>query len=100
MAQAQAARDPNVYFVSHHSRWPLFASVALFVTMYGLASWFNEDSYGKAMFFVGIAGLIVILFTWFADVILEYIGRESWRERVCKYDMILVVAVSTKKNKK
>src|SRR3546814_18848455 len=34
-------------------------------------SWFNEDSYGKAMFFVGIAGMIVILFKWFADVTLE-----------------------------
>ncbi|HEY9540925.1 MAG TPA: cytochrome c oxidase subunit 3 [Luteimonas sp.] len=74
MAQAQAARDPNAYFVPHHSRWPLFASVALFVTMYGLASWFNEDSYGKAMFFVGIAGMIVILFKWFADVILESVS--------------------------
>src|SRR3546814_7130210 len=74
MAQAQAARDPTAYFVPHHSRLPLFASVALFVTMYGLASWFNEDSYGKAMFFVGIAGMIVILFKWLADVILESVS--------------------------
>src|SRR3546814_251314 len=75
MAQAQAARDPNAYFVPHHSRWPLFASVALFVTMYGLASWFNEDSYGKAMFFVGIAGMIVILFKWFAVVFVRRRAR-------------------------
>src|SRR3546814_1443074 len=74
MAQAQAARYPNAYFVPHHILWPLFAAVALFVTMYGLASWFNEDSYGKAMFFVGIAGMIVILFKWFADVILESVS--------------------------
>src|SRR3546814_9143195 len=74
MAQAQAARDPNDYFVPHHSRWPLFASVALFVTMGGLASWFNEDSYGKATFFVGIDGMIVILLQWFADVILESVS--------------------------
>src|SRR3546814_7246502 len=85
MSQAQAARDPNAYFVPHHSRWPLFASVALFVTRGGLASWFNEASYGKATFFVGIAGMIVILFKWFADVILESeIGRASCRERVCQ----------------
>src|SRR5690606_39146500 len=74
MAQAQATHDPNAYFVPHHSRWPLFASVFLFVTMYGLASWFNETSFGKAMFFVGIAGLIAILFKWFADVILESVS--------------------------
>src|SRR3546814_12359368 len=42
--------------------------------MYGLASWFNEDSYGKVMFFVGIAGMIVILFKWFADVILDSVS--------------------------
>src|SRR3546814_13776883 len=37
-------------------------------------SWFNEDSYGKAMFFVGIAGMIVILFKWFAAVTLESVS--------------------------
>src|SRR5690606_10555452 len=74
MAQAQATHDTNVYFVPHHSRWPVFASVFLFVTMYGLASWFNETSYGKTMFFVGIAGLVAILFKWFADVIIESVS--------------------------
>src|SRR3546814_15167332 len=80
MAQAQAARDPNAYFVPHHSRSPLFASVALFVTMYGLASWFNEDSSGKAMFFVGIAGMIVTLFKWFADVTPETVSGHYKQE--------------------
>ena len=42
--------------------------------MFGLASWLNEASWGKAMFFVGLAGLAAILFKWFADVILESIS--------------------------
>ena len=80
MAQAHAdttahhGSDPNVYFVPHGSRWPVFASVALFVTMLGLASWLNESSWGKAAFFVGLAALAFILFKWFADVILESVS--------------------------
>src|SRR5690606_1496357 len=75
MAQAHAEQhDPNVYFVPHSSRWPLFASVGLFVTMLGLASWFNEISWGKSTFFVGILMLAAILFKWFADVVLESVS--------------------------
>ena len=73
MAQAHDthAPDANVYFVPHGSRWPVFASVALFVTMVGFSGWLNESSWGKATFFVGIAMLAAILFKWFADVITE-----------------------------
>ena len=67
---AHAPHDAN-YFVPHGSRWPVFASVALFTTMIGLASWLNEVSWGKTVFFVGLAGLLAILFKWFGDVIRE-----------------------------
>ncbi|MGH8030865.1 MAG: cytochrome c oxidase subunit 3 [Luteimonas sp.] len=66
--------DANVYYVPHGSRWPVMASVALFATMLGLASWLNEASWGKATFFVGLVMLLGILFKWFADVILESIS--------------------------
>ncbi len=72
MAQAHAEHhDKNIYFVPHGSRWPVVASVALFVTMFGFASWLNEASYGKPMFFAGLAFLALILFKWFADVVTE-----------------------------
>jgi cytochrome c oxidase subunit 3 len=73
MAQSHStdAHDANVYFVPHHSRWPIFASVALFITMVGFSGWLNETTWGKTTFFVGIAGLVAILFKWFADVITE-----------------------------
>jgi cytochrome c oxidase subunit 3 len=72
MAQAHTdAHDPNVYFVPHGSRWPVFASVGLFVTMVGFSGWLNEAGWGKTTFFVGIALLLAILFKWFADVITE-----------------------------
>ena len=75
MANAPAqTHDKDAYFVPHGSRWPLYASVALFVAMFGFASWLNEVSWGKTMFFVGTAGLLAIVFKWFADVILESVS--------------------------
>ena len=65
------AHDANVYYVPHGSRWPLFASVALFITMIGFSAWLNEAEWGRPTFFVGIAGLAAILFKWFADVVTE-----------------------------
>jgi len=66
--------DENIYFVPQQSKWPLFASVFLFVTMLGLASWFNEVSWGRTVFFIGIAGLAAVLFKWFSDVVLESVS--------------------------
>ena len=63
--------DAAAYYVPHGSRWPVFASVALFVTMAGLASWLNEASWGRATFIAGLAGLLAVLFKWFGDVIRE-----------------------------
>src|SRR3546814_13626627 len=68
---AHAAHDPNVYFVPHSSRWPLYASVALFITMVGFSGWLNETAWGRIVFFIGIAGLVGILIKWFADVLTE-----------------------------
>ena len=73
MAQAQASehRNPNVYYVPAKSRWPIWASVALFITMVGFGSWLNEVSWGKTVFLLGVAFLAVIIFKWFSDVITE-----------------------------
>jgi len=65
------AHDANVYYVPHGSRWPVVASVALFVTMVGFSGWLNEAAWGRVAFFIGLASLAAILFKWFADVIGE-----------------------------
>jgi cytochrome c oxidase subunit 3 len=70
-ASDHAAHDPNIYYVPHGSRWPVIASVALFATMVGFASWLNEVSWGRPLFFAGLVFLALILFKWFADVITE-----------------------------
>lgn len=73
MAQAHHAdhHDTNVYFVPHGSRWPIFASVGLFIMMVGAALWLNQAAAGKPVFFAGTIVLLLILFKWFADVITE-----------------------------
>ena len=72
MAQAHSdAHDSNVYFVPHGSRWPIFASVGLFITMVGFSGWLNEFAWGRTTFLAGLAILLAILFKWFGDVIHE-----------------------------
>src|SRR5687768_3313049 len=78
---AQAHADAHHYFVPHSSRWPFLGSIALFVTMVGLASWFNEASWGKTAFFVGVALMCGVLFGWFGDVIRESI-RGNYNKQV------------------
>ena len=74
MAQVHASPDANVYYVPHSSRWPFLGSIALFVTMLGVASWLNEVSWGKPVFFFGIALTIGVLAAWFTDVVRESVG--------------------------
>lgn len=72
MAEAHAHSNPSErYFVPHSSRWPIVASLALFVTMFGFATMLNEASFGKPVFYVGLAFLAIVMFKWFADVVGE-----------------------------
>ena len=89
MAHAHSP-DANIYFVPHSSRWPLLGSVALFVLMVGLASWFNEADWGMWTFFVGAAGMIAVLFGWFGDVIRESIAGHYNRQVDTSFRMGMV----------
>ena len=73
-AQAQHTSEQQPYYVPTHSKWPLFASVAFFTAMFGLANWFNDVSWGPTVFFIGAGGLALVLMKWFADVILESVS--------------------------
>jgi cytochrome c oxidase subunit 3 len=67
--------DDNVYFVPHGSKWPFFGSVAMFVTMFGVANWINDYDWGKPIFFTGIVMLLAVLFRWFRDVVAESLHK-------------------------
>ena len=65
------------YYVPHSSKLPIFASLGIFLTVYGLGNMFNEmsagsdSSFGEIVFFLG--GLVMggTLFFWFSEVIKE-----------------------------
>ncbi|MBX8573872.1 cytochrome c oxidase subunit 3 [Pseudomonas cichorii] len=65
------------YYVPAQSKWPIIATLALLVTMFGLGTWFNDlkagrpESNGPLIFFVG--GLLVayMMAGWFGAVIKE-----------------------------
>lgn len=67
MAQIEGA-----YYVPHGSKWPIVGSIGLFTTVYGFATWINDNpSLGKPIMAAGIACLVAMLFGWFRDVIGE-----------------------------
>ena len=68
---AQAHHDADIYYVPHGSRWPVIASVALFVAMIGFASWLNDTTWGRMVFLLGVGSLALVLFFWFRDVVRE-----------------------------
>jgi cytochrome c oxidase subunit 3 len=68
-------QQQGVYFVPSKSSWPIVASVALFVTVFGAAHWLSaapgEAGFGKAFFAVGLLLILFMFFGWFRSVIGE-----------------------------
>ena len=82
--------DANIYFVPHSSKWPFVGSIAMFVTMAGVASWLNDLSWGMWTFYAGIAGLCATLFMWFGDVIRESVSGHYNRQVDVSFRMGMV----------
>jgi cytochrome c oxidase subunit 3 len=67
----------SVYYVPEQTKFPFFASMGLFLTVFGLGNVLNDISAGAsvtASTWIALAGftlLSVILFNWFATVIRE-----------------------------
>lgn len=65
------------YYVPHNSKLPIFASVGIFLTLYGLGSMFNEmkagvdTTFGLLVFLVGGIVMGATLYGWFKVVIEE-----------------------------
>lgn len=66
-----ATASAGGYYVPHGSKWPIVGSVALFILMFGAGSWMNGSAVGKPLFYVGLAGMVYMIFGWFRDVIGE-----------------------------
>ena len=67
------------YHVPHSSPWPIIGSTALFVTAFGAVSFIHqtsekigaEGSFGKPIFYTGLALIAFMFFGWFGTVIRE-----------------------------
>ncbi len=70
------------YFVPDPSRWPILATISIFVIFYGGALTLNHHSVGPMTLAAGFLALFVTLFGWFGDVIRESQGGRygAWED--------------------
>ena len=61
------------YYVPEQSRIPIWATIGLFLTVFGLGSWINQQENGFLVFIVGFGLLCFVLYQWFSTVIGENI---------------------------
>jgi cytochrome c oxidase subunit 3 len=66
-------KQPPDYYVPEQSKLPFFASIGLFLTVYGLGRWLNTPEEGSTVFIVGLLIFCFVLFRWFSTVIDENI---------------------------
>lgn len=67
----------EAYYVPHNSKLPIFASLGIFLTLFGMGNMFNEmtagvdSSFGEIVFLLGALVMGAALFAWFGKVIEE-----------------------------
>ncbi|MGQ9424843.1 cytochrome c oxidase subunit 3 [Gilvimarinus sp. F26214L] len=59
------------YYVPEQSKLPLFASLGLFLIVFGAAGWIRGTGSGMTVFFLGALVFAAVLWTWFSTVIKE-----------------------------
>lgn len=69
---SEPATDQDNYYVPEQSRLPIFASLGLFLTVFGAANWINGKDIGPTIMFCGGLLFAFVLWTWFATVIKEH----------------------------
>lgn len=72
---ANAAEDPNIYYVPHSGWYPVVLAAGVMLMLTGLASYLNATSAGEAgswtQSLIGFGMVSVVLYFWFAKVIAE-----------------------------
>jgi len=64
------------YYVPAQSKWPIIATVGMFVTMYGLGTWLvglkaGRETHGAWIFCMGALMVAYMMFGWFSTVVRE-----------------------------
>lgn len=93
------------YHIIDPSPWPFIGSIGAFVMLFGLVGYmrdfsgnqfvvFGIDMAGPWLFFLGLAVVLYVMFSWWSDTIKE--GREGAHTRVVslhlRYGMIMFIA--------
>lgn len=63
--------DEGTYYVPDQSKLPIFASLGLFLTVFGAAHWLNGNEIGPMALYGGGLLFALVLWTWFSTVIKE-----------------------------
>lgn len=63
--------DASTYYVPEQSKLPLFTALAMFLTVFGLGSWFNNVDSGPLIFAAGFLLMAGVMYAWFSTVIRE-----------------------------
>ena len=61
----------GTYYVPEQSKLPIWASLGLFLTVYGAGHWINGHAQGPYIFLTGALVFAVVLWNWFGTVINE-----------------------------
>ena len=65
------------YYVPHNSHFPIWASIGIFLTVFGMGNMMNEmtagsdSNFGEIVFFIGGLVMAFTLWGWFSTVIEE-----------------------------
>ncbi len=57
------------YHIIDPSIWPFFGAVSAFVMLFGAVLWMNGS--GPWLFLIGLAGVLYVMYAWWADVVAE-----------------------------
>jgi cytochrome c oxidase subunit III len=90
-----ASAKHHDYHLVNPSPWPVIGSISAFVMAVGAIGWMHKMFTGSsAVFFIGFAGVLYTMYSWWADVIRE--ANHGDHTRVVqlhhRYGMILFIA--------
>ena len=82
------------YHILPASAWPIIGAFASLALTGGAVMWMHDNPYGKFVFFLGVIGVLAVMFSWWGDVIRE--GKAGDHTPVVqlhlRYGMILFIA--------
>ncbi len=82
------------YHILPPSIWPLFGSMSALTMAGGGVMWMHEMAFGNWVFFLGLAGVLLTFYSWWADVVAEaHAGDHTPVVQLhLRYGMILFIA--------